>query len=308
MSDKISRWIQISREVQLALDAGRPVVALESTLIAHGLPHPQNLEAARMLEGVIRDGGATPATIAVIAGTIKVGLNEDDLMRLARGKGVRKLSRRDLPVAIARGEDGATTVAATMAVAELAGIDVFATGGIGGVHRGQSLDISADLPELARTPVIVVCAGAKAILDLPRTLEWLETHSVPVLGYGTDTFPAFYLRSSGLPVAAQVDTPQEIAGIWRAMRAMGSAGGILVTVPIPAAHALPPAMVESVIQMALQDARAAGVRGPRLTPYLLARIAELTGGRSVAANIALLRNNATVAATIAVAVHSSPPG
>jgi pseudouridine-5'-phosphate glycosidase len=307
-----------------ALKDGRPVVALESTLIAHGLPYPQNLQTARMLEGTVREHGAIPATIAVLGGVPRVGLGEDDLLRLAQppsspsagvaqpppslppvggargGPAVRKLSRRDLAIAVAQRADGATTVAATMFLAAAAGIPVFATGGIGGVHRGQPFDVSADLPELAETPVIVVSAGAKAILDLPLTLEWLETHGVPVLGYGTDEFPAFYARSSGLPVDARVDSPAEVSSIVHAKRRMGLRGGVLVAVPPPEESAMPLPVIEAAIATALADAEARQLRGKEITPFLLARIAELTAGESLAANIALLRNNAAVAAQIAL--------
>ena len=251
-----------------------------------------------MLEETARECGAVPATIAALSGVFRVGLGVDELARLARG-GVRKVSRRDMPIVAAQGGDGATTVAATMVVAAAAGIRVFATGGIGGVHRGQPFDVSADLQELARSPVVVVCAGAKAILDLPLTLEWLETRGVPVLGYGTDTFPAFYTRSSGLPVDARVDGPQEVVAVFRAQRAMGLAGGMLVAVPVPAADALPEHEVEGTIEAALRDAASEGVKGSRITPYLLGRLASLTEGRSVETNVALLRNNVRVAAAVA---------
>lgn len=294
-------WLQVDPAVQAALGNGLPVVALESTLISHGLPYPRNLQVARMLEDTARECGAVPATVAALGGVFRAGLGADDLARLARG-GVRKVSRRDMPIVTAQGGDGATTVAATMIVAAAAGIRVFATGGIGGVHRGQPFDVSADLEELARSPVVVVCAGAKAILDLPLTLEWLETRGVPVLGYGTDTFPAFYTRSSGLPVDARVDEPQEVAAVFRAQRAMGLAGGMLVAVPVPAADALPEQEVEGTIEAALRDAASEGVKGSRITPYLLGRLASLTAGRSVETNVALLRNNVRVAASVARAL------
>jgi pseudouridine-5'-phosphate glycosidase len=297
-------WLQINPYVRAALDTDQPIVALESTLIAHGLPCPENLETARMLEATVRERGAVPATIAVLDGMCKVGLEPHELIHLARSEHIRKTSRRDLPVVVARKGDGATTVAATMVLAAMAGIQVFATGGIGGVHRGEPFDVSADLPELAQTPVVVVCAGAKAILDLPLTLERLETHGVPVLGYGADTFPAFYTQSSGLPVDARVDTPEEVADIVRAKWAMGLTGGILVTVPVPAAEAMSSTVIESAIQTALEDAESAGVRGKEITPHLLARIAELTAGQSMRTNIALLRNNAATAAEIALALRA----
>ena len=295
-------WLHIGAAVQEALEHGLPIVALESTLISHGLPYPRNLESAYMLEETAREHGAVPAMVAVLSGVFRVGLGADELAHLARSSGIRKVSRRDMPIVAAQGGDGATTVAATMVVAAAAGIQVFATGGIGGVHRGQPFDVSADLEELAQSPVVVVCAGAKAILDLPLTLEWLETRGVPVLGYGTDSFPAFYTRSSDLPVDVRVDGPQEVAAMFRAQRAMGLAGGMLVAVPVPAAEALPEQEVEGAIGVALRDAASEGVHGSRVTPYLLARLADLTGGRSVEANIALLRNNVMVAAEVARAL------
>jgi pseudouridine-5'-phosphate glycosidase len=294
-------WFRVDAAVQHALEDGLPVVALESTLISHGLPYPQNLEVAHMLEATARECGVVPATIAALSGVFRVGLGEDELARLAHG-GIRKVSRRDMPIVAAQGWDGATTVAATMIVAAAAGIRVFATGGIGGVHRGQPFDVSADLEELARSPVVVVCAGAKAILDLPLTLEWLETRGVPVLGYGTDTFPAFYTRSSGLPVDARVDELREVAAVYRAQRSMGLAGGLLVAVPVPAADALSEQEVERTIEVALRDAASEGVQGSRITPYLLGRMASLTAGRSVETNVALLRNNVVVAAAVARAL------
>jgi len=288
--------------VQAALDSGEAVVALESTLIAHGLPYPENLETAQALETEVRERGATPATIAILDGVLRVGLGAGELVHLARQVGIHKVSRRDIPVVVARQKDGATTVAATMAIAAMAGVQVLATGGIGGVHRGHPFDVSADLPELAQTPLVVVCSGAKAILDLPLTLEWLETHGVPVLGYGTDTLPAFYVRSSGLPVDARVDTPQEVAAIYQAKRRLGFPGGILVGVPVPSSKAAPAQEIEAAIQAALQDAASEGIVGRKVTPYLLSRVVERTGGQSMAANIALLLNNAAVAAEIAVAL------
>jgi pseudouridine-5'-phosphate glycosidase len=295
---------QVQPEVQDALNANSPIVALESALISHGLPHPQNLETAQALEQSVREHGAVPATIAVIEGKIRVGLTDRELERLATGKDIRKVSRRDLPITVAQKMDGAMTVAATMYVAALAGIEVLATGGIGGVHRGQPLarfpaDISADLPELARTRVAVVCSGAKSILDLPLTLEWLETYGVPILGYETDEFPAFYSRESGLPVDARVDTPQEAARIIRTKWELGLEGGALVTVPVPEEAELPHELAEKAIERALAAAKERGVKGKGLTPFLLSHIAHLTEGKSITANIALLRNNAAVAARIA---------
>jgi len=291
--------LHIQSQIDGALRQGLPVVALESTVIAHGLPFPQNMEMALRLEEAIREEGAVPATIGVIGGTLRVGLSSQEIERLATGEGVRKVSRRDLPLVVARGEDGATTVAATMWIAHRAGIRVFATGGIGGVHRGQPFDISADLPELARTPVAVVCSGAKAILDLPLTLEWLETHGVPVVGYGTDEFPAFYSRRSGLPVDARVDAPEEVAAIFRAQRRLGLPAGLLICVPVPAEAELEAEVMEAAIAEALAAAEAQAVRGKALTPFLLAEISKRTGGASLRANLALLENNARVAAQIA---------
>ena len=294
--------LAIHPSVRAALEARQPVVALESTVISHGLPWPENLELARRMEAVVRAGGATPATIALLQGQIKIGLTDDELTHLARAKGVWKISRRDFAVALVQKRDGATTVSGTMLAAHWAGVRVFATGGIGGVHRGSGMDISADLPELARTPVIVVCAGVKAILDLPATLEWLETHSVPVVGYGTNEFPAFYSRESGLPLEARADSPAEVAAIARELWGLGLTSGMLVCVPCPAEAARPAAEMETAIATALGEAEARGVRGKAVTPFLLARISELTHGESKAANIALLENNARVAAQIVVAL------
>jgi len=298
----------LSPEVSDALQSHRPVVALESTVITHGLPWPQNLELARRMEATVRVGGACPATIAILKGEIKVGLSDAELEYLAQAKGVMKVSRRDYPVALAQRCDGATTVAGTMIAAHWAGIQVFATGGVGGVHRRLALvtavaradlDISADLPELARTPVLVVCAGVKAILDLPATLEWLETHGVPVIGYGTDEFPAFYSRESGLRLEARADTPEQAAAIVQTMWDLDFNTGALLCVPVPEEAAKPRADMEHAINQALGDAAAAGVKGKAVTPYLLSRIAELTHGESLAANLALLENNARVAAEVA---------
>jgi pseudouridine-5'-phosphate glycosidase len=291
--------LEIRSEVRNALNANSPIVALESALISHGLPHPQNLETAQALEQTVREHGAVPATIAVIKGKIRVGLMERELERLATGKDIRKVSRRDLPIGVAQKMDGATTVAATMHVAALAGIEVLATGGIGGVHRGQPSDISADLPELARTRVAVVCSGAKSILDLPLTLEWLETHGVPVLGYRTDEFPAFYSRESGLPVDARVDAPQQAARIIRTKWELGLEGGVLVTVPVPEEAELSHKLAEKAIERALAAAQEEGITGKALTPFLLNQIARFTEGASMEANVALLKNNAVVAARIA---------
>ncbi|HSD84740.1 MAG TPA: pseudouridine-5'-phosphate glycosidase, partial [Anaerolineae bacterium] len=277
-------------------------VALESTLITHGLPRPVNLDVAHRLEAVVRENGATPATIAILDGELYAGLEPDQLERLANTDDVRKVSRRDLPIVTAQQGHGATTVAATMWVAAQAGIKVFATGGIGGVHRGQPFDVSADLPELAQTPVVVVCAGAKAILDLPLTLEWLETHGVPVLGFGTDTFPAFYSRSSGLPVDARCDTAEDAARIIRAKFELGLPGGVLIGAPIPEEYAVANEDIEPAILQALKMAEAENIRGKAITPFLLKHVSELTAGESQKANIALLENNARLAAQIAQAL------
>jgi pseudouridine-5'-phosphate glycosidase len=293
----------IAPEVAAALAAGAPVVALESSLVAHGLAPPAGVEVAERMEAAVRAEGAVPATIGIVAGRIHVGLDREAIQRLARGESVMKVSRRDLAVAVALGRDGGTTVATTMVCAHRAGIRVFATGGIGGVHRGAetSMDVSADLEELARTPVAVVCAGAKAILDLPRTLEVLETKGVPVIGYRTDEFPAFYARSSGFRVGARADDAKAAAAIIRAQLALGL-GGVLVANPPPAETALPWPRVETAVAAAVAEAEARNVRGHALTPFLLARVADLTGGKSVTANVALLENNARVAARIAVAL------
>ena len=281
-----------------------PTVALESTVISHGLPYPANLETARRMERAVREAGAEPRAIAVLKGEVKVGLTWEELEYLARAKDVRKLSRRDLPIAVGLRQDGATTVAGTMYLAARAGIAVFATGGIGGVHRGHPFDVSADLQELARTPVVVVCAGAKAILDLPATLEVLETMGVPVLGYETDEFPAFYSRRSGLPVDQQVKSPEEVAEVYLAQRALGLPTGMLVTVPVPEEAEVPREEVEPAIERAVAEADEKGIKGKALTPFLLARISDLTGERSLRANLALLENNARVAARIALAINS----
>jgi Uncharacterized enzyme involved in pigment biosynthesis len=296
--------LTLTPEVADALHDGRPVVALESTVIAHGMPYPKNLETARELEATVRAEGAIPATIAVLDGRIRIGLDDAALERLASGgKAVMKLSRRDLPVALATGAPGATTVAATMIAARLAGIAVFATGGLGGVHRGAetSFDVSADLDELSRTSVCVVCTGAKSILDLPKTLEVLETRGVPVLGFGTDEFPAFYSRNSGLPVSHRCDNVTEVANILKAKWDLGLEGGVVLANPIPEADALDGATMEKAIAEALADAEARGIVGKSVTPFLLAALERITAGRSLTANMALIRNNAVVAARIAAA-------
>ncbi len=294
--------IEIAPSVAQALADRRPVVALESALITHGLPYPLNRDVAEDLEQTIHRAGAEPATIGVVGGQVRVGLEPQEIEHLATTQAAHKISLRDLPLAVVRGWDGGTTVAATAWVAWQAGIQVFATGGIGGVHRGPAMDVSADLPVLARTPIVVVCAGAKAILDLPRTREWLETFAVPVLGYGTDEFPAFYSRRSGLPVDARVETPHEVAAMVRAARGLGLQSATLVTVPIPAAAEPPEGMIEEAIQRAQAEATAEGVSGAEITPFLLARLHELTDGDATRANLALLMNNARVAAAIAVAL------
>ncbi|MBQ1637233.1 MAG: pseudouridine-5'-phosphate glycosidase [Bacteroidales bacterium] len=295
----------ISPAVKAALMAGEPVVALESTIISHGMPYPQNVETALKVEETVREAGAVPATIAVIGGQLKAGLTAAEIEYLGKkGPAVTKASRRDLPVLVARGADGACTVATTMIIAHLAGIRVFATGGIGGVHRGAetTMDISADLEELGRTPVLVVCAGAKAILDLGLTLEYLETKGVPVIGYGTEELPAFYTRTSGFKVDYRLDTPEEIAAAFRAQQEMGLGGGMLVTNPIPEAYSMDPARINAAIDQAVADARRLGIHGKETTPYLLARVKDLTGGDSLSANIQLVLNNARLAAHIARAL------
>lgn len=300
----MSAHLKFHPEVARAVRDGGPVVALESTLITHGFAPPQNLRVARATEAAVRKCGAIPATIAVLHGQITVGLDDEQLEELASVTDARKISRRDLAAAVAQGAMGATTVAGTMLIAHLAGLRVMATGGIGGVHRGHAFDVSADLLELARTPIVVVCAGAKSLLDLPLTLEVLETHGVPVLGYGTDELPAFYSRRSGLRLGARVESPEEVAAIFRAGEVFGLPGGILVTVPVPAEDELPAAEAEAAIAAAVRRADEAGIGGAALTPFVLARIAEFTEGRSVTANIALLINNARVAARIAEAICS----
>lgn len=307
MQMKLPTAVQISPIVARALNLQLPVVALESTVITHGLPYPENLALAQDMEREVRSHGATPATIAVLDGKVQVGVQDPDLERLARGQGLDKISTRDFAPAIAKKRSGGTTVAGTLLAATLAGIRVFATGGIGGVHRQvpgnlhsqTSLDISADLPQLSRSPVIVVCAGAKAILDLPVTLEYLETSGVPVVGYQTDDFPAFYSRSSGLPVSVRVDSPVEVAELARAHWSLGLTSAVLVTVPPPEDIALDPGSVEAAIEQALQDAGEQNIRGQQVTPFLLQRISQLTGGASLQANLGLLRNNARLAAQIA---------
>ena len=296
--------LSLTEEVRHALAERRPVVALESTIIAHGMPYPQNVETARQVEEIVRETGSVPATIAIIGGVMKVGLSGGELERFGReGRSIAKVSVRDLPFIVARGLDGATTVASTMRIAAMAGIRVFATGGIGGVHRGAEMtfDISADMTEFAESSVAVVTAGAKAILDLGLTLETLETLGVPVIGLGTDEFPAFYSRRSGYAVPMRCNSAGEIASVMRAKWAMGLKGGIVVANPIPAEAEIPAAEIAPVIEAALRQAAAKGIHGKETTPFLLAEIAGVTEGRSLAANIALVRNNARVAGSIAVA-------
>lgn len=302
----LHEYLKISPAVQKALDEGRPVLALESTIISHGMPYPQNLETARLCEAEARKHGVEPATVAIIHGKLCAGLTDEELEYLAKaGPKVAKASRRDLPILAARGADGATTVAATMIVAAMAGIRVFATGGIGGVHRGAEVTmyISADLEELARTPVAVVCAGAKSILDLGLTLEYLETKGVPVLGYRTETLPAFYTDESDFKVDYRMDSPEEIAAAVTAQRDMGYPGGMLITNPIPHQYAMPKDVIDAAINQALAEAKEQGVKGKATTPFLLARVCELTGGESLKSNIKLVLNNVALGAQIAAAMH-----
>ena len=296
--------MKINPEVKKALEEGRPVVALESTIISHGMPYPQNVETALKVEQIIRDHGAVPATIAVIGGRLKAGLSPEEIEYFGKkGRAIAKASRRDLAVLCARGEDGATTVTTTMIIAHMAGIKIFATGGIGGVHRGatETMDISADLEELAHTPVMVICAGAKSILDLGLTLEYLETHGVPVLGYGTKELPAFYTRHSGFSVDYRVDSPEELAKAFKVQGDLGFSGGMLVTNPIPEEYSMPKDVIDAAIDQAIRECEEKGIHGKETTPFLLARVAELTGGDSLASNIQLVFNNAKLAALTAAA-------
>jgi pseudouridine-5'-phosphate glycosidase len=303
--------LQIAPEIAQALEEGTPIVALESALITHGFAPPANLDIARRMEAAIRAEGALPVTIAILDGQARIGLSAGELARLAAlaalaaDRAARKVSLRDLPILLAQGASGGTTVAATMALAHRAGIHVFATGGIGGVHRGHPEDVSADLIALASTPIVTVCAGAKAILDLPRTLEYLETSGVPVIGYGTDEFPAFYSRRSGLEVDTRVETPQEVARIAQARTALGLPAALLVCVPVPEADELPAAEAETAIAQAVAETEEKGIGGKAVTPFLLARMVELTGGRARQANEALLLNNARTAARIARALQET---
>lgn len=290
---------QLTPEITRALSLGAPIVALESTVITHGLPHPQNLELARDMEKQVRENGATPATIALLDGKIRIGLSDLELIRLSESESTLKVSHRDFATAIVKKADGGTTVAGTMYAANMAGIKVFATGGIGGVHKESAFDISTDLRSLAEIPTIVVCAGAKAILDLPATLEYLETMGVPVIGYKTDEFPAFYSRESGLGVSARLDSPEEIADFAKAHWNLGMKGGVLVTNPIPEKESISKSKMEPIIAKASAEAIEQGIHGQKLTPFLLGRINELTKGKSLKANLALLLNNARLAAEIA---------
>ena len=301
----MNQFLSISPEVQAALKEGKPVVALESTIISHGMPYPQNVETALRVEQTIRDNGAVPATIAIIGGQLKAGCTKEEIEYLGKkGQAVIKASRRDLPVLIARKEDGATTVTTTMIIAAMAGIKVFATGGIGGVHHGaqQTFDISADLEELAQTPVMVICAGAKSILDLGLTLEYLETKGVPVIGFGTDELPAFYTRHSGFNVDYRIDTPEELAAAFKAKIDCGLKGGMLVTNPIPEQFSMPKEIIDRAIEQAICEMDEAGIHGKQCTPFLLAKVKDLTGGDSLAANIQLVLNNARLAAQTAKAL------
>ncbi|QAT43511.1 pseudouridine-5'-phosphate glycosidase [Aminipila luticellarii] len=298
----LNKYLDVAREVEKALEAGKPVVALESTIISHGMPYPQNVETALQVEKIIRDHGAVPATIAIIKGRLKVGISPEEIDYLGKkGLDVIKASRRDVPVLVAAKEDGATTVATTMILAAMAGVKVFATGGIGGVHRGAevTMDISADLEELGMTPVMVVCAGAKSILDLGLTLEYLETKGVPVIGYQTKMLPAFYTRDSAFKVDYRMDTPKEIADAWVAKLELDLKGGMLVTNPIPEEYAMDSAYINKCIEEAVEEAKEKGIKGKETTPFLLAKIKDITGGESLDANIQLVFNNAKLAAQIA---------
>ena len=298
----LNKYLDVNPEVAAAIAEGKPVVALESTIISHGMPYPQNVETALNVERIIRENGAVPATIAIIGGRLKAGLSAEEIEYFGKkGLAITKASRRDLPVLCARGEDGATTVTTTMIIAHMAGIKIFATGGIGGVHRGAetTMDISADLEELGQTPVMVVCAGAKSILDLGLTLEYLETKGVPVIGFGTKELPAFYTRQSGFQVDYRIDTVQELAAAFKAQNDLGMKGGMLVTNPIPEEYAMPLETINAAIDQAIAECEEKGIHGKETTPFLLARVAELTGGNSLASNIQLVYNNAKIAAQTA---------
>lgn len=300
---QLNKFLDVKPEVAEAIAAGKPVVALESTIISHGMPYPQNVQTALEVERIIRENGAVPATIAIIGGRLKAGLTAEEIEYFGKkGTAIAKASRRDLAVLCARGEDGATTVTTTMIIAHMAGIKVFATGGIGGVHRGaqETFDISADLEELADTSVMVICAGAKSILDLGLTLEYLETHGVTVIGYGTDELPAFYTRKSGFGVDYELDTPAELAKAFHVKRELGLRGGLLVTNPIPEEYSMDKAVIDKAIAEAVEDAKKDGIHGKATTPYLLAKIKDLTGGDSLDSNIQLVFNNARLGAAAAV--------
>ena len=299
----VNKYLDVNPEVAQAIAEGKPVVALESTIISHGMPYPQNVETALNVERIVRENGAVPATIAIIGGRLKAGLTPEEIEYFGKkGRAIHKASRRDLAVLCAKGEDGATTVTTTMMIAHMAGIRFFATGGIGGVHRGAetTMDISADLEELARTPVMVVCAGAKSILDLGLTLEYLETKGVPVLGYQTEELPAFYTRSSGFGVDYRMDSPAELAAAFKAQNDMALGGGMMVTNPIPAEYSMPKDVIDAAIDQAIAECNAQGIKGKETTPFLLARVAEITGGDSLASNIRLVYNNAKLTALTAV--------
>ena len=298
----MNKYLDVSPEVAEALAAGKPVVALESTIISHGMPYPRNVETALLVEQTIRENGAVPATIAIIGGRLKAGLSKDEIEYLGKsGRNVAKTSRRDIAALVARKADGATTVTTTMMIAHMAGISIFATGGIGGVHRGAevTMDISADLEELGNTPVMVVCAGAKSILDLGLTLEYLETKGVPVIGYGTDELPAFYTRHSGFGVDYRADSPEELAAMFKAQRDLGLKGGMLVTNPTPEEYSMDKAVIDAATDQAIKEASEKGIKGKETTPFLLAKVVELTGGDSLDSNIALVLNNARLAAKTA---------
>ena len=300
----LNKYLDVKPEVLEALRAGKPVVALESTIISHGMPYPQNVETALRVEEIVRENGAVPATIGVIGGRLKAGMTPEEIEYFGKkGTAITKASRRDLAVLCARSEDGATTVTTTMMIAYMAGIRIFATGGIGGVHRGAetTMDISADLEELANTPVMVICAGCKSILDIGLTLEYLETHGVPVIGYGTENMPAFYTRESGFKVDYRMDTPDEIAKAFRAQAELGLRGGMLVTNPIPEEYSMDPAVINRAIDAAIEECKALGIHGKETTPFLLAKVKDLTGGDSLDSNIQLVFNNARLAARIATA-------
>ena len=301
---KLNKYLDVNPEVSAAIAEGKPVVALESTIISHGMPYPQNVETALNVERIIRENGAVPATIAIIGGRLKAGLTPEEIEYFGKkGQAIHKASRRDLALLCARGEDGATTVTTTMIIAHMAGISIFATGGIGGVHRGAetTMDISADLEELSQTPVMVICAGAKSILDLGLTLEYLETKGVPVIGYGTDELPAFYTRQSGFGVDYRVDSPEELAAAFKASKDLELGGGMLVTNPIPEQYAMPLDTINAAIDQAIGECNEKGIHGKDTTPFLLERVAEITGGDSLASNIRLVYNNAKLAAQTAVA-------